>query len=321
MGGESMEGKLELYRIFRTVAEQESISAAARGLYLSQSAVSQSVQQLERQLGTKLFLRGRKGVALTEEGRLLYDYVRDAMSLLESGESKLRQARELEIGQLIIGASDTLTRWWLLPYLQRFHRNHPGVRLTLRNGTSSQVLELLREGKVDVAFASRPERGEQFRVEVCFDTHMIFAAAPDYPCDFDRSYTPAEVAEMPLILLDRKAGSRLFLEDAFSRMGLRLKPEFELATHELVLAVAKSGLGVACVTKEFSGHALKAGDVRPLRVGWEIPARQVAMCTPERGRLSAAAEHFMEDIRRGRPTEKWAGRLATGEESGIIKAI
>lgn len=313
-----MEGKLELYRVFQAVAGQESISAAARTLYLSQSAVSQSVQQLERQLGTKLFLRGRKGVTLTEEGRMLYDYVRDAMSLLESGESKLRQARELEIGQLMIGASDTLTRWWLLPYLQRFHRKYPGVRLTLRNGTSRQVLELLREGKVDVAFASKPEHGEQFRVEVCFDTHMIFAAAPDYPCDFSRTYSAAEVAAMPLILLDRKAGSRLFLEERFSRMGLRLQPEFELATHELVLAVAKSGLGVACVTREFSRHALEAGDVRPLHTGWEIPARQVAMCTPERGGLSAAAEHFMKDIRRGRETGKEPPALETAAESGII---
>ena len=92
--------KLELYRVFREVAEAGNISLAAENLYLSQSAVSQSVKQLEQQLGTRLFLRSPRGVTLTEDGRLLFEYVRSAMGLLETGEDKLQQSRTLQAGTL-----------------------------------------------------------------------------------------------------------------------------------------------------------------------------------------------------------------------------
>lgn len=292
-----MEAKLELYRIFKEVAEHESISAAAKTLYLSQPAVSQSVKHLEEQLHTALFVRGKRGVELTREGRMLYEYVRGAMGLLESAEEKVRQARELEIGQLVIGASDTLTREYLLPCLEAFRRSYPGIRLSLRNGTSRQVLRMLREGKVDMAFASIPEESAEYRVEKCFDTHMIFVAAPGYACDFERTHTLAEVARMPLILLDRQASSRLYLEKRFESLGLTLRPELELSTHDLLLALAQIGLGVACVTQEFSRPFLEQGLVRPLRTAPVIPPRQVVMCTLPQVEHSPAVAHFMEVAR------------------------
>ena len=273
-----MEAKLELYRIFKEVAEHESISAAAKTLYLSQPAVSQSVKHLEEQLHTALFVRGKRGVELTREGRMLYEYVRGAMGLLESAEEKVRQARELEIGQLVIGASDTLTREDRLPCREAFRRSYPGIRLSLRNGTSRQVLRMLREGKVDMAFASMPEESAEYRVEKCFDTL-------------------AEVARMPLILLDRQASSRLYLEKRFESLGLTLRPELELSTHDLLLALAQIGLGVACVTQEFSRPFLEQGLVRPLRTAPVIPPRQVVMCTLPQVEHSPAVAHFMEVAR------------------------
>ena len=134
--------KLELYRIFRTVAEEESISAAAKTLFISQSAVSQSIHQLEEQLQVRLFSRQPRGVTLTGEGRVLYDYVRSAISLIETGEEKVQQTRELMMGELVIGASDTVTRSLLLPYLQRFHERYPAIRLKVLNGTSYEALQM-----------------------------------------------------------------------------------------------------------------------------------------------------------------------------------
>ena len=142
--------KLELYRIFRTVAEEESISAAAKTLFISQSAVSQSIHQLEEQLQVRLFSRQPRGVTLTGEGRVLYDYVRSAISLIETGEEKVQQTRELMMGELVIGASDTVTRSLLLPYLQRFHERYPAIRLKVLNGTSYEALQMLRAGPLPV---------------------------------------------------------------------------------------------------------------------------------------------------------------------------
>ena len=155
--------KLELYRVFREVAEAGNISLAAENLYLSQSAVSQSVKQLEQQLGTRLFLRSPRGVTLTEDGRLLFEYVRSAMGLLETGEDKLQQSRTLQAGTLVIGASDTVTSQFLLPHLDAFHRRHPNIHIRIISGRSYKVLGLLRAGRVDIAFASAPRRCGRLR--------------------------------------------------------------------------------------------------------------------------------------------------------------
>ena len=193
--------KLELYRVFREVAEAGNISLAAENLYLSQSAVSQSIKQLEQQLGTRLFLRSPRGVALTEDGQLLFEYVRSAMGLLETGEDKLQQSRTLQAGTLVIGASDTVTSQFLLPHLDAFHRSYPNIHIRIISGRSYKVLGLLRAGRVDVAFASAPGDAEDLEHVPCFETHSCFVASPDYPCDFSRPYTPEEIAAFPLILL------------------------------------------------------------------------------------------------------------------------
>ena len=171
--------KLELYRVFREVAEAGNISLAAENLYLSQSAVSQSVKQLEQQLGTRLFLRSPRGVTLTEDGRLLFEYVRSAMGLLETGEDKLQQSRTLQAGTLVIGASDTVTSQFLLPHLDAFHRRYPNIHIRIISGRSYKVLGLLRAGRVDIAFASAPGDADDLEHIPCFETHSCFVAAPD----------------------------------------------------------------------------------------------------------------------------------------------
>ena len=223
-----MSVKLELYRVFKEVAEVGNITAAAQALYISQSAVSQSIKQLEHDLQTRLFARNSRGVTLTAEGQMLYEYVRSAMGLLETGEEKLSQTRELQMGKLIIGASDTVTSQFLLPYLDSFHKQHPAIHIQIVSGRSHKVLGLLRSGKVDIAFASTPTDTSSLDIHPCFSTHSIFVAGAEYPCDFDHVYSLEEIAAFPLILLERKASSRLFLERYFLQNGLRLNPEIEL---------------------------------------------------------------------------------------------
>ena len=202
-----MTAKLELYRVFREVAETGNISAAAQNLYISQSAVSQSVKQLEGALQTRLFIRSPRGVTLTDDGQMLFEHVRSAMGLLETGEEKLAQTRALQMGKLVIGASDTVTSQFLLPHLDSFHKKYPNIHIQIISGRSHKVLGLLRSGKVDVAFASSPSEDEGLSCVPCFATHSCFVAAADYPCDFERAYSMQELAALPLILLERKMGT------------------------------------------------------------------------------------------------------------------
>ena len=283
--------KLELYRVFKEVAETGNISAAAKNLYISQSAVSQSIKQLETALQARLFARSPRGVTLTGEGQMLYQYVRNALGLLATGEDKLSQAQQLLLGTLTIGASDTVTGQFLTPYLDEFHHQHPGIRLKIVSGRSAKVVSMLRSGAVDIAFASSP-KDSTLETWPCFTTHSVFVAGKNYHCDFDKIYTRQEMAEFPLILLERKASSRLYLERFFLQNGLKLTPEIELGARSLLVDLAAIGFGVAGVTEEFVTRDLENGRLRQLRTSFHIPPRSVDMCMLRDVPQTAAAERF-----------------------------
>lgn len=292
-----MSVKLELYRVFKEVAEAGNITAAAQTLFISQSAVSQSIKQLEAELQTRLFARNSRGVTLTADGRMLYEYVRSAMGLLETGEEKLSQSRDLQMGHLTIGASDTVTSQFLLPYLDRFHRQYPAIHIQIISGRSHKVLGLLQSGNVDIAFASTPQEGASLETFPCLATHSIFVAGAEYPCDFDHVYTLEEIARFPLILLERKASSRLYLEKYFLQNGLHLNPEIELGARSLLVDLAAIGFGVAGVTEEFVRRELESGRLRKLRTSFDIPPRSVDLCVLRDVPLTSAAQRFSDFIR------------------------
>ncbi|MBQ9866963.1 MAG: LysR family transcriptional regulator [Lachnospiraceae bacterium] len=292
-----MKAKIEHYKIFKAVADNGNISSTAKELYLSQSAISQSVKTLENSLGVKLFSRTPRGVQLTNDGHTLYEYVSGALSLLETGEVRLNESRELVRGELTIGASNTLTECYLLKYLKQYHRIYPGVKVRILNGTSKRVMSFLNNGTVDIAFATTNERDKRFESYMCFKTHTAFVAAADYPIDFSKTYSLKEISALPLILLEKEAGSRRFLEDCFLKKGLRLEPEIELASYELLISLAGIGLGIAGITEEFSGDALDKGIVKRLNLSTSLPERAVSMLSPKSGEVSMAARKFMDLIR------------------------
>ncbi|MBQ3548678.1 MAG: LysR family transcriptional regulator [Oscillospiraceae bacterium] len=289
--------KLELYKVFKEVAEAGNITAAAQSLYISQSAVSQSIKQLESDLQTRLFARNSRGVSLTADGKMLYEYVRSAIGLLETGENKLSQTRELQMGHLTIGASDTVTSQFLLSHLEQFHRLYPAIHIRIVSGRSHKVLGLLQSGKVDIAFASTPADGNAFESTPCFSTHAIFVASPEYPCPFEKPHTLSEIAAYPLILLEHKASSRVFLEKYFLQNGQHLNPEIELGARSLLVDLAAIGFGVAGVTEEFVQKDLEQGRIRKIATSFEIPSRSVDMCVLRGVPQTAAAKRFADFIR------------------------
>ena len=169
-----MKTKIDYYRVFYETARYASFSTAARHLYISQSAISQSIRQLEEDLNTQLFVRTRRGVSLTQEGALLFQKVESAMQALEQGETMLAQLHHLDSGALVIGAGDAITTHFLLPYLERFHAMYPGIRIEMANSYSSRMLEHVKEGKVELAFVNLPVRDDDLEIKSCMEIHDIF---------------------------------------------------------------------------------------------------------------------------------------------------
>ena len=147
---------LEYYKIFYYTARAGSITRAAELLSVSQPAVSQAVRTLEEEVGMPLFVRTGKGVRLTPAGEVLYSYVERGYESILMGEMKLRELQNLESGEIRIGASDMTLRFFLLPYLQRFHEAYPGIKLTVTNGPTPETLKMMQEGRIDFGVVTDP---------------------------------------------------------------------------------------------------------------------------------------------------------------------
>ena len=292
-----MKTKLDYYRIFYETARYASFSSAAQHLYISQSAVSQCIRQLEQDLNAQLFTRSRRGVALTNEGLVLFQKIESAMQAIEQGETLLARLHHLDSGSLVIAAGDTITSHYLLPYLEKFHATYSGIRIEMANSYSHHMLQLVKEGKAELAFVNLPVTDDELCIEPCFEIHDIFVCGPEY--DIKSSYTWEEMAEEPLILLENNSASRHYLNENFEAKHIELKPQIEIAAHELLIRFASIHLGVSCVVKEFSKEGLDRGTIRPMNLTPPLPPRSIGYAYLRNTPLSMAAQAFLKLIQQG----------------------
>lgn len=286
-----MTSKLDTYRVFDEAATQNSFSLAAEKLYITQSAVSQAIRQLEHELACKLFIRGSKGVSLTKEGELLYSYIHNAMNLVDIAEKRLQERKQLTFGTLVIGAGDTISSRYLLPYLEKFHTLYPKVKLQMVNRTSLEMIDLIHQEKVDIAFLNLPLEDETLTIHPCLEVHDIFVCGSKYKDQ--QLHTLQDMSERPLILLEKNSNSRRYIDDHFAKHRVTLQPQIEIGAHELLLELARINLGVSCVIKEFSQEALEQGQVFEMRLKDPIPPRFIGCATLKKNQLSPASQKFL----------------------------
>lgn len=285
-----MNTKLDQYRIFNEAAQALSFSKAAKNLYISQSAISQTITALEKELDTTLFVRHAKGVSLTKEGRLLYQETAQALSLIEKAENNLINLKELKGGDFVIGAPDTLCVHCLTPYLVKFRERYPLVHVRVVNGTSLETIKRLKSGQLDLAFVNLPFDDEAIITKPCLTVHDIFVSGhPD-----DHLYTYKELSHKKLIMLERLSNSRRYVDHIFAKEGIHLSPEMELGAHELLLNFAKNDLGISVVIKEFSQMMLDHQEIYELQLEKPLPERSIGYAYASRLSLSQAASKFIE---------------------------
>ena len=290
-----MKTKLDYYRIFYETARFRSFSKAAQHLYISQSAISQCIQQIEGDLNVQLFTRTKRGISLTKEGEILLSKVESAINSIEQGESQLERLRHLESGELRIAAGDTITTHFLLKYLEDFHATYPNIRIEMANSYSSQMLTLVKEGKADLAFVNMPMDDEALVFEPCLEVNDVFVCGPDF--DNDRSYSWDEVAKLPLILIEKNASSRHFLEKNFKERNIALTPQIEVAVHDLLIRFASIHLGISCVVEQFAQDELDKGIIKKISLDPPLPKRSIGCAYLKNAPLSYAAKAFLNMIK------------------------
>lgn len=289
-----MDINYELYKVFYYVASSLSFSDASKKLFISQSAVSQSIKTLERKLGQPLFIRSTKKVQLTPAGALLLKHVEPAMNLISRGESQLLESGTLGLGQLHIGASDTICRYFLLPYLQEFHRKFPNVPIKITNASSSGCVQLLEQRKVDLIMTNFPNihlNPTYIQKKVCTFSD-VFIANPAFFDLKERTLSFAELQTYPLMMLDRKSTTSEFLHQIFLQHQLELVPQVELSSNDLLIDMARIGLGIAFIP-DLCLHQ-RPDDLFILQTMETLPQRQIVASLNTTLPVSASTEEFLK---------------------------
>jgi DNA-binding transcriptional LysR family regulator len=292
-----MNNNYELYKVFYWAAKSGSLTQAAKALYLTQPSVSHAIKQLEDSFGITLFYRNSKGVALTQEGAILYSYIEQSQILISLAEEKMAALKNLDSGELRIGGSDSLFKHYLLPYLEDFHQKHPGIRLQLNHGTTPEIIAFLKEGRIDLGVVRMPivdsqlEVWESIQLQDCFVAGARYAELKDVVLSLDM------LLQYPVILFSRNSRARMAITELFQSYGYKLKPEIEVGSVDLLIEFARKGLGISYVTREFVSKELEEGSLFEIQLDVRLPPTHVGIMIMRNMPLSSTASRFIELVR------------------------
>lgn len=291
-----MNQNLSSYWIFYTVANAGNISKAAKELYISQPAISKSIQKLEESLNCKLFSRSSRGVVLTDEGNLLYGHVKEAFETLGTGEEKLKRSIELGVGHLKIGVSSTLCKYMLLPYLKEFIKRNPHISISINCQSTNETLKLLDENKIDIGLIGKPQNAKNINFYYLENIEDIFVATKDYLRNLSaRGIKKSEILQnSTLMLLDKNNMTRQYIDDYLQENQITVAESIDISNMDLLIDFAKIGVGVACVIKSFVSKDLEEGNLVEIPIGIPIHKREVGFAYKQNFNPSSSLQSFID---------------------------
>lgn len=294
-----MDINFELYKVFYHVAQTLSFSEAAEKLFISQSAVSQAIKSLEQKMNCKLLLRSTKQVRLTSEGKLLYEYVEQAYNSLKTAERSISEIDSMQNGEISIGATDTICKYYLMPYFKNFRKLYPGIKIHVTNRTSPKCIELLEKRIVDFSIINVPEdfRRSGISVQEIGEIQDVFIAGNDFPELKDRKVGLHELEKYPVLVLEKNTTTRKYFDSLIDKFNLNIRPEIELGSVDLLVEMCRIGLGISFVIEDSIEDALNKGEVFKLDTYEKIPPRKLGLLTSSSMPLSKAAVKFIELLR------------------------
>ena len=287
---------LNLYRIFYVVAKKGNITKAAEELYISQPAVTQAIHSLESQIGAPLFIRAKKGVTLTEEAKVLFQFVESGLNYINNGENKFKELMNVESGTLKIGASTTVTQHVLLEYLDTFQDKYPNVSISITNNLTQELVKLLREGTVDLLIVNLPMREyKDIEITPFIEVHDTFMVGKRKKELVNKKIILNEI-EDDFIFQKAPSNTRNFLNKWLDENNIEINPKYDVVSFNLVKDMTKMGLGIGYITREFAKKELESGELFELNYNPLLPSRQIGIATLKNMIPSFATRSFIDII-------------------------
>ncbi|MEW9121754.1 MAG: LysR family transcriptional regulator [Thermotaleaceae bacterium] len=291
-----MDISFELYKVFYHVAKHLNFSEAAQELFISQSAVSQSIKALEEKLNCQLFIRHTKQVRLTQEGETLFQHVEQAYHFIKTAERSIHEIHSLQQGEVKIGASDTICKYYLLPIIKEFHQTYPDIRIHITNRTSPVGIELLKKGLLDLAVVNMPEdlMDKSLEVTALADVSYQFVAGERFCHLMDKEVSLKELENYPLLMLEKNTTTRILFDQLIETNHVQIVPELELSSVDLLIELAKIGLGISFVMESALTDISMDKGLFTLHLKESIPHRKLGILTHRQIPTSTAAKKFIE---------------------------
>ena len=292
---------LELYRVFYTVAKCGSLTKAAEELYISQPAVSQSIKQLENQLGMSFFNRTHRGMELSSQGgKVIFSEVERALRLLNEAENRIEQMKESATGTIRIGASDTIFEYFLADKIVEFNERFPAVKIELMADFTPDTIEKLKANRCDVAFVNLPiTLDPELHLQGNFmRLNDVFIAGEKYKHLADGTTPFSKLQELPMILMDKNTVARRSLDNFLGALGVELKPSIEVGSWELMKRLVSRGMGIGVIPKEYAQRPFADGSLFEIKTDPALPARSVGMLLPKNQPVSYALHCFIDCIKK-----------------------
>lgn len=276
-----------LYKTFYVVAKYNNMTKAAEELMVSQPAISKAIKTLEDQTGSILFNRSKRGITLSEEGKMLYKRIEPAISLIQNAENGFDEYKKLNIGEIKIGISSVLSKCLLTDVLYQFSIKYPNVRISIVNGLANDLIEKLNLGKLDFVIFNEAHNDEKLvDVEKLTSLDYCFVYNPRY---FNIKVTSLkDMKEYPLILQPKSSNTRKFLETHFTET---FNPKMEVVSQSLICDFVRRGLGVGYVFEKLVDE-----DLEKVKFGISMTTN-ILLAKNKSIDLSFAAKTFIKELK------------------------
>ena len=295
-----MNSNFEYYKIFYYVAKYENLTKAAAALKTSQPAVTRTIHKLEGELGCRLFTRSKTGMKLTPEGRTFYGYVAAGCAQFFKGENDLSNLISLENGTIYISATETALHCYLFQAMEEFNSLYPNVRFKILNNSTTESVNAVKEGKVDLAFVSANlQVAKPLRMKILRKYRDILIAGKRFEelKAGKEELSLKELVSYPWISLTAETITRRFLNEYFEKNGLTFMPDMELATTDMILPAVRHNLGLGFIPAEFADAELESGQVFEIKVKEKLPERNIVLIYDMEYPQSIAAKEFQKFLK------------------------
>ena len=288
---------LDALRLFVHLSRSLHFGRTSKECHVSPSALSRSIQRLEEEAGATLFVRDRRSVALTDEGRLLQSFAQDTLSRFEALEQRLTRSQDRLQGSVSIFASVTACQSFLPPLLSQFRRQYPDVQIRLETGYAMDALAMLRGGSVDVAVAALPDDiPPTLAARVVVKIPLVFVAPAETSAVSDllrRETIPWD--EVPMVL-PSSGLARDYIDRWFRKKRLTPRIYGEVAGGEAILSLVSLGCGVGVVPRLVADQSPLRSSLSVLEPEPKLQVFRVGVCTEKKKLKSPVVKAFWKSI-------------------------